>query len=132
MIIKKNNLAPIYNFLNEIALSGSASRARTKLSKDIYSAIEEIQEDEAKLANENNGTVKDDGKILFDTPEDNASFLKAQGELREEGSIFSEKTADQFKKLYDALDNYDEKLSGINAEAYDNLLSSLEEDNEEK
>lgn len=132
MIIKKNNLAPIYNFLNEIALSGSASRARTKLSKDIYSAIEEIQEDEAKLANENNGTIKDDGKISFDTPEGSASFLKAQGELREEGAIFSEKTAEQFKKLYDALDNYDEKLSGANAEAYDNLLSSLEEDNEEK
>lgn len=126
MNIKKSKLALYYQFLNKLELTGVDSRARTKLTKDMGEAITELQEDEKTLAEEVNASVDENGNVSFRKPEDKITFVKAQIELKQEEVVFEEKTMDQFDKLKNALLDYDEKLSGQDAEAYDSILDDLE------
>ncbi|MCJ2158624.1 hypothetical protein [Leuconostoc mesenteroides] len=139
MNIKKYNLVPIFEFLGKINLVGTASRARTKLNKEIGNAINELQSDEVALAEELGGRVNDEGRVVFVSEEDlneteaaeyskkkHAEFTNAQSDLRQEEAIFNEATKDQFNRLKNALYDYDEKLSGQDATVYDILLDALE------
>lgn len=139
MNIKKYNLVPIFEFLGKINLVGAASRARTKLNKEIGNAINELQSDEVALAEELGGRVNDGGRVVFVSEEDlneteaaeyskkkHAEFTNAQSDLRQEEAIFNEATKDQFNRLKNALYDYDEKLSGQDATVYDILLDALE------
>lgn len=139
MNIKKYNLVPIFEFLGKINLVGAASRARTKLNKEIGNAINELQSDEVALAEELGGRVNDEGRVVFVSEEDlneteaaeyskkkHAEFTNAQSDLRQEEAIFNEATKDQFNRLKNALYDYDEKLSGQDAIVYDILLDALE------
>ena len=139
MNIKKYNLVPIFEFLGKINLVGAASRARTKLNKEIGNAINELQSDEVALAEELGGRVNDEGRVVFVSEEDlneteaaeyskkkHAEFTNAQSDLRQEEAIFNEATKDQFNRLKNALYDYDEKLSGQDATVYDILLDALE------
>lgn len=139
MNIKKYNLVPIFEFLGKINLVGAASRARTKLNKEIGNAINELQSDEVALAEELGGRVNDEGRVVFVSEEDlneteaaeyskkkHAEFTNAQSDLRQEEAIFNEATNDQFNRLKNALYDYDEKLSGQDATVYDILLDALE------
>lgn len=140
MEIKKSNLVNVFQFLNDVTLVGAASRARTKLNKDISEAINELQEEETTLAKETGGEVDENGHVDFKVDEDLSSeelenakkekaieFSKAQLELRQEKVIFNETVKDQFNRLKNALYNYDKELSGAEANAYDMVLESLEE-----
>ncbi|MBZ1518198.1 hypothetical protein J3330_03420, partial [Leuconostoc mesenteroides] len=133
------NLVPIFEFLGKINLVGAASRARTKLNKEIGNAINELQSDEVALAEELGGRVNDEGRVVFVSEEDlneteaaeyskkkHAEFTNAQSDLRQEEAIFNEATKDQFNRLKNALYDYDEKLSGQDATVYDILLDALE------
>ena len=139
MNIKKYNLVPIFEFLGKINLVGAASRARTKLNKEIGNAINELQSDEVALAEELGGRVNDEGRVVFVSEEDlneteaaeyskkkYAEFTNAQSDLRQEEAIFNEATKDQFNRLKNALYDYDEELSGQDATVYDILLDALE------
>jgi len=141
MKIKKYNLMSVFQFLEKATLVGSASRARTKLNKQIGEAISELQEDETKLAKDMGGSVDENGHVDFileSNDDDEAqkeytqgkhiAFAKEQSELRQEEALFTEKTQGQFESLKNALYDYEEKLSGQDAVVYDILLDSLEEE----
>lgn len=128
MNIKKIDLVPFYGFLLGVSLVGAASRARTKLNKSIMAAIEELQDDEKTLAEENNGTVDENGSVSFEKPEDKLAFVKAQTELRDEKVIINENVKEQFARLRNALEQYDKELKDNEAVFYDKLLDALEEE----
>lgn len=130
MNIKKQDLIKVYNFLNGASLVGAVSRARTKLNKSIAEAFKEMQSDESDLVKEYGGEVLQDGAVKFDKErqDDKAAFNKAMLELHEESAVFTETTQDQFNRLKNALESYDKELSNQDAEAYDILLSALEEE----
>ena len=130
MNIKKKELIKVYNFLNGASLVGAESRTRTKLNKSIAEAFKEMQSDESDLVKEYGGEVLQDGAVKFDKErqDDKAAFNKAMLELHEESAVFTETTQDQFNRLKTALESYDKELSNQDAEAYDILLSALEEE----
>lgn len=130
MNIKKQDLVKVYNFLNGASLVGAVSRARTKLNKSITEAFEEMQSDESDLVKEYGGEILQGGTVKFDKErqDDKAAFNKAMLELHEESAVFTETTQDQFNRLKTALESYDKELSNQYAEAYDILLSALEEE----
>ncbi|MDI6553088.1 hypothetical protein [Leuconostoc falkenbergense] len=128
MNVKKIDLVPFYGFLSGVSLVGAASRARTKLNKSIMAAINELQDDEKALAEENNGTVDENGGVNFDEPEDKLSFVKAQADLRDEKVIINETVKEQFASLRNALEQYDKELKDDDAVIYDKLLDVLEEE----
>ncbi|OQJ73323.1 hypothetical protein BMS77_02050 [Leuconostoc pseudomesenteroides] len=130
MNIKKQDLIKVYNFLNGASLVGAVSRARTKLNKSIAEAFQEMQSDESDLVKEYGGEIVQDGAVKFDKErqDDKVAFNKAMLELHEESAVFTETTQDQFNRLKTALESYDKELSNQDAEAYDILLSALEEE----
>ncbi|MFT8598844.1 MAG: hypothetical protein ABF709_01460 [Leuconostoc pseudomesenteroides] len=130
MNIKKQDLIKVYNFLNGASLVGAVSRARTKLNKSIMEAFQEFATDERTLIQDNGGAIDDKGH--FDFGEGNEAsaekFYQEKSELYAEAVIFEEATQDQFNRLKTALESYDKELSNQDAEAYDILLSALEEE----
>lgn len=130
MNIKKQDLIKVYNFLNGASLVGAVSRARTKLNKSIAEAFQEMQSDESDLVKEYGGEILQGGAVKFDNERqyDKLAFNKAMLELHEESAVFAETTQDQFNHLKTALESYDKELSNQDAEAYDILLSALEEE----
>lgn len=130
MNIKKQDLIKVYNFLNGASLAGTVSRARTKLNKSIAAAFQELQSDESDLVKEYGGEILQGGAVKFDNErqDDKLAFNKAMLELHEESAVFAETTQDQFNRLKTALESYDKELSNQDAEAYDILLSALEEE----
>lgn len=130
MNIKKQDLIKVYNFLNGASLVGAVSRARTKLNKSIAEAFKEMQSDESDLVKEYGGEILQGGAVKFDNErqDDKLAFNKAMLELHEESAVFAETTQDQFNRLKTALESYDKELSNQDAEAYDILLSALEEE----
>ncbi len=130
MNIKKQDLIKVYNFLNGASLVGAVSRARTKLNKSIAEAFQEMQSDESDLVKEYGGEILQGGTVKFDKErqDDKVAFNKAMLELHEESAVFTETTQDQFNRLKTALESYDKELSNQDAEAYDILLSALEEE----
>lgn len=130
MNIKKQDLIKVYNFLNGASLVGAVSRARTKLNKSIAEAFKEMQSDESDLVKEYGGEILQGGTVKFDKErqDDKVAFNKAMLELHEESAVFTETTQDQFNRLKTALESYDKELNNQDAEAYDILLSALEEE----
>ena len=130
MNIKKQDLIKVYKFLNGASLVGAVSRARTKLNKSIAEAFQEMQSDESDLVKEYGGEILQGGTVKFDNErqDDKLAFNKAMLELHEESAVFAETTQDQFNRLKTALESYDKELSNQDAEAYDILLSALEEE----
>lgn len=130
MNIKKQELIKVYNFLNGASLVGAVSRSRTKLNKSIAEAFQEMQSDESDLVKEYGGEILQGGVVEFskERQDDKVAFNKAMRELHEESAVFAETTQDQFNRLKTALESYDKELSNQDAEAYDILLSALEEE----
>lgn len=130
MNIKKQDLIKVYKFLNSASLVGAVSRARTKLNQSIMVAFKEFATDERTLIQDNGGTIDDNGHFDFgEGNEANAKkFYQEKAELYTEAVIFEETTKDQFNRLKTALERYDKELSNQDAEAYDILLSALEEE----
>lgn len=124
--VKKCQLVPFYNFLNELSLVGASSRARTKLNKSILEFTKELNSDEEKMVEEFKGTVGDNGVATFDNQEVKRDFVKEQSELRNEKIIISESIEGQFDRIKNALENYEKELNGPEAEIYNDLLDILE------
>lgn len=124
--VKKGQLVPFYNFLNELSLVGASSRARTKLNKSILEFTKELNSDEEKMVEEFKGTVGDNGVATFDNQEVKRDFVKEQSELRNEKIIISESIEGQFDRIKNALENYEKELNGPEAEIYNDLLDILE------
>lgn len=135
--IKKDSLRNIHILLEGLSLKGAVSRARTKLDQKILDAFKEVGEEERALIKEYDGTILESGQVKFplDKNEDGSNgtisskklaYEKADKELFEESLIIQEHTEGQFERLLNALNSYDQELSGTSAQAYDSLLDALE------
>lgn len=135
--IKKNSLRNIHILLEGLSLKGAVSRARTKLDQKILDAFQEVGEEERALIKEYDGTILESGQVKFplDKNEDGSNgtvsskklaYEKADKELFEESVLIPEHTEGQFERLLNSLNDYDQELSGTNAQAYDSLLDALE------
>jgi len=126
----KKSISGIESFLDSILINGASSRARTKLLKDIIEQMSEIEKEEIALAESFGGKVNK-GYISFDETDEGKSnkinFEKEHTELLNEKIKFEERSEGHFNKLKNSLLNYEEKLSGSQAEAFDNLLDAFEE-----
>lgn len=135
--ITKSSLRDIHILLEGMSLKGAVSRARTKLDQKVMEAFQEVGEEERALIKEHDGTILESGQVRFplDKNEDGSNgtvsskklaYEKADKELFEELVIIPEHTEGQFERLLNALNDYDQELSGSNAQAYDTLLDALE------
>lgn len=135
--IKKNSLRDIHILLEGLSLKGAVSRARTKLDQKILESFQEVGEEERALIKEYDGAILESGQVKFpiDKNEDGSNgtisskkvaYEKADKELFEESVLIPEHTEGQFERLLNSLNDYDQELSGSNAQAYDTLLDALE------
>ncbi|CAK8054111.1 DUF1617 family protein [Eupransor demetentiae] len=133
--IKNYQLENVALFLKNAKLTGQVSRYRTRLLKKIVARIQELAEEEANIVTDNNFEVDEKGNIVQkvqtkDAGREMAKLNKELTEIKQERSIFEEDTEQEFSKLEGALNEYEEKLAGDEAEAYDILLDAFEEGRE--
>lgn len=122
MKIKKMYVGPLFEFINKLNLKGRASLGRTKLKGGLSKELDAISEDQAEAITEYDAwTDKEAGKYKTDNHELN----KVVGELmnQETEVVYDSPFAEDFKK---ALEEYDEKLSGADADLYAMLYEKLE------
>lgn len=136
--LKNLMLVPTHNFLQKLELKGKQSRARTKLTKLIYDQVATLSDSEVTLADEY-GQTNADGKIIRN---DNGMALISEDKLAEynkEHTALLNETAEINGATYTEhlddcrkfLEEYDQELSGKDADVYDNLLDAIEEQEKE-
>lgn len=128
MKISKKDLNDIAFFLTDVKLSGSTSRARSKLLTAIKVRIKELKEDQDELLSENGGIETDNGLLQFTTVDNKREFIESQEALYSEEIILSEDFVGQFSKIKSGIENYDEPVSGNVANGFDKLLTLLEDE----
>ncbi len=120
-------------FLRGLSLSGSHSRARSKLVKQLAEALKAASEDEIELYKQYSETdaagelVKDD-QGRFITPPEKQAELNAEHEklMAEPIVIDGGMYAEQIAGLQQVLSDYDGQLSGDDAQIYDRILDEFE------
>lgn len=130
-------LQPAINLLNEMKLAGSTSRARTRLIHLLAPHLEALQESEYQLVTEHaisgeNGkpTIADDGSFTLKDAEHAATYIAERDALFAEIAQIEGGTYEGHRQAcIDLLASYDGQLSGTDADAYDALLTALEEGN---
>lgn len=138
--IKNSSTAPIHNFLNGIALTGKASRGRTKFIKRLEEKNKEYLEDLAELqkeyfkTDENGDLIADDtGKLTFKDDLDFEEYdTKYKGIGNEQAEIGFGEYSTKYEAMFNDLDNLDVPLSGQDAELYDTLMDAYEAEKENK
>ncbi|MDD7465528.1 MAG: hypothetical protein PUK59_04755 [Actinomycetaceae bacterium] len=130
-------LQPAINLLDGMKLAGAASRARTRLIRLLAPHLEALQEGEYALVTEH-ATCGADGKPII---ADDGSFTLKDNQhattyITERDALFAEiaqiegGTYEGHRQAcIDLLTTYDGQLSGTDADAYDALLTALEEGN---
>ena len=128
MKIKNGHVEPIIKFIDGINLKGRKSLGRTKLKE--------------KLTNKNEALVKDQTAIIdeFDgwTDREKGQFTTTNKEMNEAiNELLTQEIEITYnspfrKDFVEALENYDEDLSGNNADMYAVLYEQLVEENKEK
>lgn len=131
MKIKNLELFPLINFLEKVDMSAKASRARTKLVKRLRSWGDEYTESQKQIVLENGGTVDENGNILFTEHQENIPKTSAE---RKELSLETVNVSEDFDGQYNSLkmffENWDGVVSAVDAQAFDNLLDILEDEEE--
>jgi len=126
MQVKNGELNVYVDFLNEMKLPNKASLGRTKLKQAFVKKLEEFGKDQVEIIDEFDAW-KDKEKGTYHN--DNTELNEAMTLLLNDNVEIDFKSP--FKKdLIAALENYDEELSGTNAEVYANLYENLTEENE--
>lgn len=135
MNIKLENqyLAPAINFLQQLKLKNSQSRARSKLVKLLTKQVEELQESEMALIEEF-GVLGEDGKPIYsdggytiDTQKHDAYRIAANQLHGEQAEIIGGTYVSHLGELLTILNEYEGELEGIDAQVYDILLDAFEE-----
>lgn len=130
-------LQPAINLLDGMKLAGSASRARTRLIRLLAPHLEALQEAEYQLVTEHaisgeNGkpVIADDGSFTLKDAEHAATYIAERDALFAEIAQIEGGTYEGHRQAcIDLLASYDGQLSGTDADAYDALLTALEEGN---
>ncbi|MCI1699984.1 DUF1617 family protein [Liquorilactobacillus nagelii] len=130
---KNAKVLEIGRSLVNFSLVGKASRGRSKLIERLDKKQKEYVNDSKTIqkkyfkANKKGDLLVKDGKYIFKNVVDKPAFDKEVEDLNDEviGIEFVE-YSEKIEALKKALDNYPEKLSGSDAEAYDLLMDQLE------
>jgi len=133
--IKYSHIGESINFLYNLTLKGKQSRHRTRFVKVLQEKLKAISEEELELVKEfagvdeeGNPNTKEDGSFAI---EDVKGFVAQQKELFEE--VFVIEGGDHhgmLKTVKEILLNYDEEISGKQAEVFDYLCERFEEGGE--
>ena len=128
MRIQNRHVEPIIKFIDGINLKGRKSLGRTKLKE--------------KLTNKNEALVKDQTAIIdeFDgwTDREKGQFTTTNKEMNEAiNELLTQEIEITYnspfrKDFVEALENYDEDLSGNDADMYAVLYEQLVEENKEE
>ena len=121
MQIKNGELNAYVEFLSKMKLSNKASLGRTKLKQAFVKKLEEFGKDQVEIIDEYDAW-KDKEKGTYDNT--NKELVEAMNMLALDDIEIEFKSP--FKKdLTEALEDYDEELSGVNAEVYAKLYENL-------
>lgn len=133
--IKNTEIAPTFEFLQELELLSKASRGRNRLqsrlgekSKEFANDLTDIQKEYFKTNSEGE-LITEDGKNLIPIEGSDLQELQYKvEELNNESAeiIFGE-DSDKLEALFDALDDLQIPLSGQKALIYDMLMTAYEE-----
>lgn len=134
IILRNKELKTAINFLNAMNLRAKDSRHRSKLVKLLTKAFSELGDEEKKLMADydlldESGNLKAEGDRDLKKV---AEFNSEQADLMEEeviieGGMYSR----NFDEMPRILSEYDEVISGTDAEIYDKLMDEFEKEDAE-
>lgn len=131
--LNNNDLDSIVTMLNGLTIKGAAiNRARYSVVKLLNNQLEDLNEFKKQLVTQYAEKGKDGQPIVDDNSYtfkgDNA--VKFQNEFKtlmgEDIKLTIDDYSNQFKKLYNYLNSYDEELTGASAYAFGAFLDELE------
>lgn len=132
--VKNEAIVQFVTFLEKLELTPKASRVRTKLNKLLGLKIEELYKDELELL-DRFGKKDEEGQLI---EKDGSYSLIEESALhyhQEKSALLSETVHIEVKELHDKLpilmeelENSEEKISGQQAEVFDELMDLLEEE----
>ena len=112
------HLKKVAEFLDGVKLSGKASRGKTKLINKLAVKLQEFSEDFNKVKESKSDADKKNDELI---------------ELANEISVIDMGEYPHLvQPLFDAMDNYEEAMSGEDAVAYDVLMTAYESNNDLK
>lgn len=142
--LKNNSIVKIYRFLDSISLKGQASRGRTKLQKRLQEKEKEYIEEKETIQKQ---YIELDADGEFVVLEDGVSSPLKNGLSIKEKELFLEKIkeldndtfeisfveySEKYEELFKELYCLDKELVGEEAEAYDVLMESYEQNEMEE
>lgn len=133
--IQYKYVAEVIDFLSNISLKGKQSIHRTRFIKLVNEKLKQISEEELELVKEftgidEEGNPKKNEMGNFDI-KDASGFLKQQKEYFEECYVIEGGDAHGMLKTMKAvIENYDQELSGKDAEVFEHLFTAFENSNE--
>ena len=132
--VKNEAIVNLVTFLEKLELTPKASRVRTKLNKLLGFKVEELYKDEMDLL-DRFGKKDEEGKLIqsdgaYSLIEDTAlNYHKEKAELLSEIiHIEVRELHDKLPVLIEELESSEEKLSGQQAEIFDELMDLLEDE----
>lgn len=126
MQVKNGELNVYIEFLDEMTLPNKASLGRTKLKETLVDQLKEFTNDQTAVIDEYNAWKdKEKGTYHNDIPKLNDAM-----EVLLNDNVKIEFKSPFKKDLTTALEDYDEELSGADAEVYAKLYENLVEENE--
>ncbi|MFK4967087.1 DUF1617 family protein [Lactococcus garvieae] len=132
--VKNEAIVNLVTFLEKLELTPKASRVRTKLNKLLGSKVEELYKDEMDLL-DRFGKKDEAGKLIqsegaYSLIEDTAlNYHQEKAELLSEIiHIEVRELHEKLPVLIEELENSEEKLSGQQAEIFDDLMDLLEDE----
>lgn len=131
MHVKNHDLAIIGNFLVKLALPANVSRARTKLVKEIEQQLAEYNQERQTIFREHDGRLNEEtGNIEFLDDEAQKTAVNELNSLANETALIQPKYAEQLDTLKAYFNDWNEKISGEDAIAFDVFFDALNEANE--
>lgn len=138
IMIANQHLQPIANLLANMPLKAAQSRARSKLLTLVKEAIARFGEDEydlvtqyATLDNNQRPLLDKDGTFCLANPDKAGEFLEARHALMASVAEVSGPTYQGHEAdIRQLLDDYEDELSGVAAEAYDVLYDAISKENQ--
>lgn len=135
LTLTNHYLQPATNLLDGMKLAGATSRARTRLIRLLAPHLEALQEAEYALITEHaicgedsKPVIADDGSFTLKDAEHATTYLAERDALFAEIAHIEGGTYEGHRQAcIDLLTTYDEEMSGTDADAYDALLTALEE-----
>lgn len=131
---KNGELTKIANFLGNLKLKNMASLGRTKLIRLIAAKNEEYQGDLDEIRNryfvkdENDKFKFENGKLVYKDEADKSQANNDVEELANDKAVISTtEYFNKFKKLYQALQDYDGEFSNEEALAYEVVMDAFDE-----